>query len=199
MKFFQRFGIFALALFFGIMTVALCTWTLLNWNRSPSSIQSDIIVRSGTNVWLVGGADTFGLSWRSADQTINLQVARSDLDVINGQWTSGDVDGWCLLLPTPVRTGALAVGWPSAWMVWRFSSDNEREWFPRPFEKADQGEEIATASSRILAGGGHITMSPTTICVAAAVILTSSAGWWILIRVVIIAIASKRKSSQVQN
>jgi hypothetical protein len=160
-------------------------------------IQTDIVVRNGTSVWLVGGADAFGLSWRCADQTTNLQVARSDLDVINGQWTSGDVDGWCLLLPTPVRTGALAVGWPSPWMVWRFSSDNERDWFPRPNEKAVQIEEIRTAVSRIYVGG-HLTMSPATIRIAAAVI-TSSAGWWILIWVVIIAIASKRKSPQVQS
>lgn len=199
MKFFQRFGILGIAFIFGLMTISLCTTLFVSLVIGARPIQTDIVVRNGTSVWLVGGADALGLYWRSADQTADLQVPSSDLHAAKGQWADGDSDGWCLLLPTPVRTGALAVGWPSAWMVWRFSSDNEREWFPRPFEKADQGEEISTASSRILAGGGHITMSPTTIRVAAAVILTSSAGWWILIRVVIIPIASKRKSSQVQN
>ena len=198
MKKFQRVGILGIALFLGLMTLLLCTALFISLVIGARPIQADIIVRDGTSVWLVDGADAFGLSWRSADQTTDLQVPSSDLDAAKGQWADGDSDGWCLLLPTPVRTGALAVGWPLPWMVWRFSSENERDWFPRPNEKAVQIEEMSTAVSRIYVGG-HLTMSPATIGVATAVIITSSAGWWILIRVVIIAIASKRKSHQVQN
>ena len=198
MKFFQRFGILGIAFILGLLTISLCTALFVSLVIGARPIQTDIVVRNGTSVWLVGGADALGLYWRSADQTADLQVPSSDLHAAKGQWADGDSEGWCLLLPTPVRTGALAVGWPSPWMVWRFSSENERDWFPRPNEKAVQIEEIHTAVSRIYVGG-HLTMSPATIGVATAVIITSSAGWWILIQVVIIAIASKRKSPQVQN
>ena len=198
MKKFQRVGILGIALFLGLTTLLLCTALFISLVIGARPIQTDIIVRDGTSVWLVDGADAFGLSWRSADQTTDLQVPSPDLHAAKGQWTDVDSDGWCLLLPTPVRTGALAVGWPLPWMVWRFSSENERDWFPRPNEKAVQIEEMSTAVSRIYVGG-HLTMSPATIGVATAVIITSSAGWWILIQVVIIAIASKRKSPQVQN
>jgi len=198
MKFFQRFGIIGIAFILGLMTISLCTTLFVSLVIGACPIQTDIVVRNGTSVWLVGGADALGLYWRSADQTTDLQVPSSDLHAAEGQWADGDSDGWCLLLPTPVRTGALAVGWPSPWIIWRFSSANERDWFPRPNEKAVQIEEMSTAVSRIYVGG-HITMSPATIGVATAVIITSSAGWWILIRIVIIAIAWKRKSPQVQN
>ena len=198
MKSFQRIGIYGLALFWGIMTIVLCTVLFLSLVYGARPIQNDIVVRDGTRVWIVGGDDALGLSWRCADPTTDLQVPSPDLDSAIGQWTNGDSDGWCLLLPTPTRTGALAVGWPLPWIIWRFSSGNERDWFPRPSENAVQVEEITSAASRIFVTG-HITMSPTTIGVAAAAIVTSSAGWWILIRAVIITIASKRNSRQVQN
>ncbi len=181
MKKFQRVGILGLALFLGLMTISLCTGLFVFLVIGARPIQTDIVVRDGTNIWLVGGADAFGLFWRSADQTTDLQVSSPDLHAAKGQWTDGDSDGWCELLPWPTRTGALAVGWPSPWIVWRFSSANERDWFPRPNEKAVQIEEIRTAVSRIYVGG-HLTMSPESMSVAVSVILASSAVWWILIQ-----------------
>ena len=192
MKFFQRFGILGIAFIFGLMTISLCTTLFISLVIGARPIQTDIVVRNGTSVWLVGGADALGLYWRSADQTADLQVPSSDLNAAKGQWADGDSDGWCLLLPTPVRTGALAVGWPLPWMVWRFSSENERDWFPRPNEKAVQIEEMSTAVSRIYVGG-HLTMSLKSFGVAAAVILTSSAVWWILIRAFIRFVTLRKK------
>ncbi len=192
MKKFQRVGILGIALFFGLMTLLLCTALFISLVIGARPIQTDIIVRDGTSVWLVDGADAFGLSWRSADQTTDLQVPSPDLHAAKGQWTDVDSDGWCELLPWPTRTGALAVGWPSPWMVWRFSSGNERDWFPRPNINADQIEEMSTAVSRIYVGG-HLTMSLESFGVAAAVILTSSAAWWILIRASIRFVTLRKK------
>lgn len=181
MKFFQRIGVLGISLILGLMTLSLCTALFVSLVIGARPIQTDIVVRNGTTVWLVGGADALGLFWRSADQTTDLQVPSPDLHAAKGQWSDGDSDGWCELLPWPTRTGALAVGWPSPWIVWRFSSANERDWFPRPNEKAVQIEEINTAVSRIYVGG-HLTMSLESFSAAAISILAASAVWWILIR-----------------
>ena len=181
MKFFQRIGVLGISLILGSMTLSLCTALFVSLVIGARPIQTDIVVRNGTTVWLVGGADALGLFWRSADQTTDLQVPSPDLHAAKGQWSDGDSDGWCELLPWPTRTGALAVGWPSPWIVWRFSSANERDWFPRPNEKAVQIEEMNTALSRIYVGG-HLTMSLESFSAAAISILAASAVWWILIR-----------------
>ncbi len=191
MKFFHGPYILGLALILGVMTTALCTLLFLSLVLNPRSIQNDIIVRGGTSVWLVSGSDATGLSWRTAEQTTNLQVPSLDLDANKGQWSDGVSDGWCELLPAPTRSGALAVGWPFPWIIWRFSNEKIGEWFPRPLDNTDQVVEIAAATKRIF-DGGHITMNSATSLVAVAVILTLSTLWLILIRVVI---ASRKKSN----
>lgn len=181
MKFFQRIGVLGISLILGINTIALCVLFFLTIVFNPRPIQNNIIVRNGTSIWLVGGADAIGLSWRSAEQTTNLQIARGDLDATSGQWTDGSSDGWCKLLPAPVRSGALAVGWPLPWIIWRFSNEKKGEWFPRSFETANQVEEIESAAKSVL-DNGQIAMNLKTFSAAAISILTASAVWWILIR-----------------
>ncbi len=181
MRFFQRIGILGISLILGITSIALCILFFLTIVFNPRPIQNNIIVRNGTSVWLVGGADALGLSWRSAEQTTNLQIARGDLDATSGQWTDGTTDGWCKLLPAPVRSGALTVGWPSPWIIWRFSNEKIGEWFPRSFNSANQVEEIESAAKSVLENG-HIATNPRTLSSAAISILASSAVWWILIQ-----------------
>lgn len=178
---FQRIGVLGISLILGINTIALCVLFFLTIVFNPRPIQNNIIVRNGTSIWLVGGADAIGLSWRSAEQTTNLQIARGDLDATSGQWTDGSSDGWCKLLPAPVRSGALAVGWPLPWIIWRFSNEKKGEWFPRSFETANQVEEIESAAKSVL-DNGQIAMNLKTFSAAAISILTASAVWWILIR-----------------
>lgn len=170
-----------LAIMLAITLVALCTGVFLDRMAAQRTVQSGVIVKHGTGVWIFGGADALGLRWRNAQQTATLQSAREDLGGSDGEWSDGISDGWCVLSPAPIRTGALAVGWPSPWIIWRFSSEKSTDSFPPSPEVADQIQVLTTAVNRVLAGEGHITMNfSTTISAVIATVTLSVFVWWLL-------------------
>lgn len=170
------------AIVLAIAVVALFTWVLLDRIASPRTVQSGMMVKHGTSVWIFGGADALGLRWRNAQQTGILQSAREDLGGSDGEWSDGISDGWCELSPAPMRTGSLAVGWPSPWIIWRFSSEKPTDSFPPSPEVADQIQVLTTAANRVLAGEGNITMNfSTTLSAVSATVPLAVFVWWLLV------------------
>ncbi|MSR44298.1 MAG: hypothetical protein EXS15_02940 [Phycisphaerales bacterium] len=170
-----------ISLVMGLASCALCTWLLLDRAGEASATASDFLVRHGTGVWITGGADATGVHWRNAQQSGRLQTVIDDLGGGEGEWNDGVLQGWCDLSPAPLRTGALAVGWPFPWVIWRFSASESIESFPPNPDGADQVQAMKRAITRILDGAHAPTTTPSTSRVAAIFMVGASMAWWIVI------------------
>lgn len=193
-----QFGIGAIAIGLGIATVAFCTWVFLDRLTNPYATDSGVLVRRGTGVWNYCAAETVGIRWRNAEQTTSLRVPRENLGGSEGDWSDESTSGLCELAESPIRTGALAVGWPTPWILWRFSADSALQSFPPWPETADSVESLKRAVARVLAGEGRVTMTGRTAWAGAFATTLSSVAWWIIVQALVRAHRGRRATRRAE-
>lgn len=179
------------AIAFGLATMIFATWVFLDRLSDPHATDAGVLVRHGVGVWNYSGADAVGIRWRNAQRSTSLQVSTENLGGFAGEWDDGASTGWCLLAEAPLRTGALAVGWPSPWVVWRFWAKESIESFPPTAETADPVFSMTRAVTLVLDGDGQLAVTRSTT-MSAILTLVATTGLWTV--AIIMLLRSRQKA-----
>jgi len=128
-----------------VATVTLAIIALIGADESTGG-SSSLLIRNGTELWLVRRHESFGLTW------INSELYWPPL--VNSQPTSIDIPWWA----TPPerqwpetglpRVAALAVGWPAPFVARRWIALRSGEIFPLPHELDDGRDSLRRAAGR---------------------------------------------------
>lgn len=142
----RRILFFLVTLLLGAATtVLIAAKALIDADRAERS-GSSVIVRNGTEAWMVRTHDAFGLRW------VNCERAATPL--VSPVPTLIDIPSWAvppegLFAPdSSARVATLAVGWPRPIMTRQWATDVTSNIFPLQVEIDDGNDSLRRAASR---------------------------------------------------
>jgi len=146
MGFARRFAVMSAMLALGLIsTFAIAAIALLRADRASHSSTS-IIVRDGTEAWLVNMHHSFGLTWVNCERLVPPLLNESPSIVDIPSWSIPPHRQWPAA-GNP-RVASLAVGWPAPLAVRQWWTTSISQTFPLRFDHDDGRDSLRRAASR---------------------------------------------------
>lgn len=128
-------------------TVGVAVMALASADRAERS-GSSVIVRDGTEAWLVRTHDAFGLAWVNCERAVT--------PLVNPVPTVFDVPAWAepptgyFAPDANARVATLAIGWPLPIVTRQWRTDVASQIFPLQVEIDDGNDSLRRAASRFV-------------------------------------------------
>jgi len=135
-----------IAVVLGATTTLGLAFGALVWADQATASSSTVVVRHGTEAWIVREHATFGLTW------VNCERATPPL--VNAVPTIMDIPQWAIppertwpIEGTP-RVATLAVGWPAPFVTRQWSTTSHTQIFPLQIDLDDGRDSLRRAAGR---------------------------------------------------
>ena len=168
----------------GAAATAAVAWTALALADGGDRHGTGLLIREGTQLWLVTSHSRFGLRWVNLElQDPPLQNRTAEVNDIPA-WAQPPQRSW----PSNgrVRVATLAVGWPFPVAARQWWTGAFTQTFPLPYEEDESGMSVKTAADRFWepacdGTGGRTANAPQQILWGGALVDTAIFGLAVLI------------------
>ena len=142
----RRIVIPLLAVLLGAATTFGVAFAALVWADRATTSMSSVIVRNGTEAWLVRQHWAFGLQWVNCERVTPALVNETPAMIDIPQWAIPPERAWPL--EGNPRAATLAVGWPAPIMARQWTTSSLNQIFPLQFDLDDGHDSLRRAAAR---------------------------------------------------
>lgn len=132
----------------GVIATLVVAWWALASADQASSMSTTIMIRGGTEAWLVRRLDSFGLIWVNGERLrpalVNPAPDFNDLPA----WATPSSDAWPI--DASPRVATLAVGWPAPFVTRQWSTISLSQIFPLQVDLDDGRDSLRRAAGRFM-------------------------------------------------